>query len=225
MRLTKWGAEQARITGRWLLGQFPDGFDSYQVSSYIRARETAGYLALGGAWRIEGRWGERNWGEFSGLTEAERQRKYEASCKLREQHAWYWCPPGGQSLSMAHADTKGIFNTLHRKSADRRVVVVTHAERIDVVRYDLEHMNPESWLADRANPSRRLENAMVLHYTRQDPSTGEIADHLSWVRGVCPWDPDKSWDGGGWVAVPPRPTYSDAELLASVEPYPRLLDD
>lgn len=223
MRLTERGVDQARAVGGWLLQNFPNGFDGHIVSNYVRARETAGELGIGGRWRIDDRWGERNWGEFSNLTEKERQQAYGISCRIRDQHEWYWCPPGGMSMAMTYAETKNNFGTLHREFDGKRLIVVTHGERIDTADADLRHIDPDTWLANRNNPERRLENAMALHYTRQDPETGELAGHMGWMRAICAWDPAKSWNSGDWIEIPPRPTYSAEELLAGVAMHERLL--
>ena len=53
-RLTNRGIGQAEAAGRWLRENIPMPLDRFYVSDYIRAKETAAYLALPGAcWRAE----------------------------------------------------------------------------------------------------------------------------------------------------------------------------
>lgn len=223
MRLSKKGREQALAAGEWLIKNFPSGFDRYYVSPLARTRETAGRLAIQGTWRLDDRWRERDWGEYSLLNETERKEKYELSHRLKQQHKWYWCPPGGESLATGvRLRFEGILETAHRELANKTMVAVTHGETISVARYVLERMDPDEYLLDDANAARRIENCQILHYTRTDPATGETAPQLRWLRSVCPWDEGLSWDGGEWISIPPRPTYDDEDLLKSIEVYTNL---
>lgn len=223
MRLSELGREQARAAGQWLLQNFPEGFDRYYVSPLMRTRETAGRLAVHGAWQLDDRWRERDWGEYAALNETEQKQKYELSHRLRHQHKWYWCPPGGESLATGvRLRFEDILDTAHRELADKRMLAVTHGETIGVARYVLERMDPDEWLADDKNPRRKIENCHILHYTRISPDTGEIAPQLRWMRSICPWDETKSWEGGEWMAIPPRATYSDEALLESVNIHANL---
>jgi|GEM_PF-6131499 len=67
-----------------------------------------------------------------------------------------------------------------------------------------------------------LVNCQVLHYTRRDPETGELAAHLNWMRSVCPNEPANSLSG--WHAIE-RKTFSDQQLLAAAQSIPRLFDE
>jgi hypothetical protein len=65
----------------------------------------------------------------------------------------------------------------------------------------------------------KLYNCQVLHYTRRDPATGELADHLDWMRCVCPWGPSLS--DNDWRRIV-RQRYTNEELLAIAERTGRL---
>lgn len=224
MRLSVAGGQQAEKAGEWLREEFPEGFDAYYTSSLVRTRETAGRLAICGNWTIDDRWRERDWGEFGILNQAEQVSRYELSHRLKGQHRWYWCPPGGESLATGvRLRFEDILDTAHRELEGKKLIAVTHGEMIDVARFVLERMTPEEWLLDNKNPARKVQNCQTLHYTRRDPVTGELASRLQWFRSICPWDKTKSWEEGEWISIPPRRRYSDEELLADVANFPPLL--
>jgi broad specificity phosphatase PhoE len=224
MRLTNKGKEQASSTGKWLLSQFPDRFDKYYVSPLARARETAGLLALHGAWQVDDRWRERDYGELSALNHEERRERYPQSTRLKDQHEWYWCPPGGESLATGvRLRFEDILGTLHRQAEDKRVIAVTHGDMIGVARYVLEHMDPDEFVATTSDPSQKINNCQVLHYSRVDPETQELAPQLRWLRSVAPCDSTGDWNSGEWMEIAPRRTWSDRDLLESVEAYPNML--
>jgi broad specificity phosphatase PhoE len=226
MRLSSLGREQAAAAGEWLQEEFPEGFDRYYVSTLARTKETAGRMALKGAeWVEDDRWRERDWGEFGTLNESQQIDLYELSHRLKGQHRWYWCPPGGESLATGvRLRFEDILDTLHREAENQQVVAVTHGETIDVARFVLERMNPEEWLEDNHNPARKVGNCQIFDYTKVSPYTGEVAGQIRWYRSVCPWDPSRSWNGGDWIDIPPRKRFTNEELLASVAKFPLLLE-
>jgi broad specificity phosphatase PhoE len=224
MRLSAEGVKQAEVTGRWLRNEFPGGFDRYYVSSLTRTIETAGRLAIGGTWNIDDRWRERDWGEYGLLSEAEQQRRYELSTRLKGQSKWYWCPPGGESLATGvRLRFEDILGTLHREQAGQSVIAVTHGETMEVARFVLERLLPKEWEDQERDKNYKLPNCQVLHFSRVNPDTQEMADHLEWRRSVCAWDESRSWHNGEWVHIDHPRRYSDDDLLGLVEPYPRLL--
>jgi broad specificity phosphatase PhoE len=186
--------------------------------------ETAAGLGLGGRWGLDVRWRERDWGEFGVLNGAERAETFALSQRLKDQNAWYWGPPGGESLATGvHGRFRDILDTLHREAAGQRVIAVTHGEMIDVARFVLERLSPEEWLRQEADPAYSIKNCQILHYTRRDPATGELGPKIRWMRSICPWDDAGSWSGGRWIEIVRR-LYSDEELLALVAAHPPMLD-
>lgn len=228
MRLSNRGVEQAMAAGRWLLEHIPSGFNRYYTSPHIRAKETAGRLALnaGNVWIEDDRWREQDWGEFGILSDEERASdQYERSRKLKAQNKWYWCPAGGESMATGvRLRFEDILDTTHREVPGGRLLAVTHGNMIDVANAVLQRMSPREFLAYGKDESRYLNNCQILHYTRQDPASGAIADQLRWYRSICPWDETKSWNDGEWMYIPPRKKHSDEELLQEVERYPRLIE-
>jgi broad specificity phosphatase PhoE len=224
-RLSTLGITQPEPTGEWTRSEFPDGFDRYITSSLIRTRETAGRLGLNGAWLVDDRWRERDWGEYGVLNESEREAQYALSRKLKGQSKWYWRPPGGESLATdVRLRFEDILETLHREMDDKKVIAVTHGETMEVARMVLERLLPEEWQEQQQDEAYKISNCQVLHYSRKNPETGEVGGRLEWRRSVCVWDQAKSWNEGEWVKIEHK-KYSDAELLAQVDAYPNLLTD
>lgn len=225
MRLSAKGADQAEQTGAWIRGQFPDGFDRYYVSALTRTVETAGRLGVGGNWMVDDRWRERDWGEYGVLTGAEQEAQFALSKKLKGQNKWYWCPPGGESMATGvRLRFEDILETMGRELDGKSVIAVSHGEMIETARVVLERMLPEEWLREAGDGIHDMANCQILHYTRVNPETGEVAKRLEWRRSVCAWDDSKSWYGGEWQHID-RHEYSDADLLKMVEEHPHLLQD
>ncbi len=223
MRLSTFGVQQAEATGAWLRAEFPNGFDRYYVSSLTRTVETAGRLAIGGNWNIDDRWRERDWGEYGVLNVTEQQSRYDLSQRLKSQSKWYWCPPGGESLATGvRLRFEDILETLHRETSGKSVVAVTHGETMEVARFVIERLLPSEWELQEQDEDYKLSNCQILHFSRQNPETGEIGNRMEWRRSICAWDISKSWNDGEWAYIDRR-TYSDAGLLELAESYPRLL--
>jgi broad specificity phosphatase PhoE len=224
MRLSAEGREQARLAGDWLRRNGLSTFDRCYVSPHVRTAETAATLGLGGPWAVDVRWRERDWGEYGVLNDAEREERYALSRRLREQNAWYWCPPGGESLATGvYGRFRDILDTLHREAEGKRVLAVTHGEMIDVARFVLERLTPEEWLRQDADQAYSVRNCQILHYTRRDPEGGGLDARIRWMRSICPYDERLSWHGGRWTEISHR-LYRDDELMTMVEAYPPLLE-
>ena len=69
------------------------------------------------------------------------------------------------------------------------------------------------------DPTDRIHNCQVIHYTRRDPSSGELSAHLDWFRSICPWD--SSLCCQEWRTIERR-TYTNEELIEMAARYPRL---
>ena len=228
MRLTPRGEAQAQATGAWIKENLGDHFDRYYVSPHRRTRETAANLGLSATngWMIDDLVRERDWGEYSNLTDDEREAHFPLSKQNKDLNPWYWAPPGGESLATGtRLRFERFLNTLHREMPKKDVITVTHGEYMWVARFVLERMDVAEWLASDSDASQRIQNTMVLQYTRKDPENPRLrADKLMWARAICPWDMDKSINGGDWWQIE-RDTYSNEELLEQIERMPRLLSD
>ena len=229
MRLTPKGETQAQITGAWLRDNIDTNFDRQYVSPHRRTRETAANLgvnAVNGCWMVEDLVRERDWGEYSNLTDDEREAHFPLTKQNKDLNPWYWMPPGGESLATGvRLRFERHLDTLHREMEKKNVLTVTHGEYMWVARFVLERMDVADWLKADGDDSQRIQNTMVLQYTRKDPENSKLrADKLMWARAICPWDTDKSINGGDWWQLE-RNTYSDRELMEQVEQLPRLLQE
>lgn len=224
MRLTQTGVDQAIRTGQWIMGNIGK-FDRYYVSPYRRTKETAANLGLNPktGWMVNNMVRERSWGEYSNLTDEEREAHFPLTKQNRDLNPWYWAPPGGESLDSVSLRLDRVLDTLHREMAEKRVIIVTHGEYMWVARFVLERMQIAGWLEADKDSKQKIQNTMVLHYTRRSPENPEIiADNMMWARAICPWDEKRSINNGNWWEIE-RSLYSDDQLLEQVNKLPRLL--
>lgn len=221
-RLTARGRHQAELAGAWLQDNSLGYFDRRYVSAYIRAVETAGLLGLDGPdWIIEPMLREREWGDLEGLSPVERLARAAESMRLRDTDPFYWIPPNGESIAELTLRLRPLLGTFARECSDKRVVVVCHGEVMWGWRFLLERMSVDGWTEQQRSkqPGAKMHNCQVLHYSRRDPVSGELSDHLDWMRSVSP--ADASNDGPGWQQIR-RPRYSNKELLAIAQGAPPL---
>eukprot|EP01012_Entosiphon_sulcatum_P008670 TRINITY_DN14756_c0_g1_i1.p1 TRINITY_DN14756_c0_g1~~TRINITY_DN14756_c0_g1_i1.p1 ORF type:complete len:526 (+),score=98.81 TRINITY_DN14756_c0_g1_i1:589-2166(+) len=113
---------------------------------------------------------------------------------------------------------------LHRECADRKVIAVCHGEVMWAFRARIERMTQIEYrkMEDARLVKDHLHNCQIVHYTRKNPYTGEIAPSFMWMRSICPWDLTRC--NAEWQLVN-RPVFSNAELLAETDQYPRLIAD
>lgn len=223
-RLTDLGREQARIAGAWIRDNLGDGFDRYLTSEYIRAMETAAILGLPGAiWQTDFYLRERDAGSLDSLAGDEKFRRFPEAMRERDRDAFYWRPPGGESLAEVSLRADRVLDTLRRAHSPERVLIVCHGEVMRAMRVRIERI-PQHRYKELHAPSDlrdQIHNCQIFHYTRRDPADpSRVSDHLAWMRSTCPWDPSLSRNV--WSPVT-RPRYTDAELLALVERAPRLI--
>jgi broad specificity phosphatase PhoE len=230
-RLMEQGVSEAKSAGLWIgkliLGVYPDlkdGFDLHMTSPLARPMETAGHLSLPNAdWRIEPRIRERDWGDIESMTKAEHAQRYPENAAKKQRDPLYWRPPGGESIAQV-ADTRvrSILGTLHDQHDNKGVesaVLATHGEFIWAAHFVLERMGHEDWDIAEKDATRKIKNAQVVHFSRLDPTTGEQAPTLSWVRSVSPWETPES--AGEWRYIQPV-RYSNEDLLDTVHKIPPL---
>lgn len=225
-RLAVAGAEQAKITGEWLRTNLP-AFDRFYVSPHARTRETAGHLRLGGQWVIDDRFRERDWGEMANPNEDLTSPLSDLSRRLKEMNAWYWKPQGGESLATGvRSRVEFVMSSLQRRGGrNDNIIAVTHGEFISVTRFVIERMSPDFFNEVEKNPSFKIDNTMVIEYTRKNPwNSHEIRDQYHWRRATCPWDFTKSWFNGEWVEFGTK-KHSDDDLLTFAESHPRFFSD
>jgi broad specificity phosphatase PhoE len=219
-RLTDQGVAQARRSGEWLRDAFPQGFDHHYASEYVRAMETAAWLALPGAeWTLHPDLRERSWGDLDRLTPAERRQHFAASLEEKATSPFYWRPPNGESMADVCARLVGILHSLRHECAEGRAILVCHGEAIGAFRAKLEQMSQMDYERWSTDPGEKIANGEVIHYTRRDPEGGAIAAHLEWRRSIVPGDDSRSKP---WERIR-RPRYDADGLLAASQDVPRLI--
>lgn len=234
MRLSPEGVKQAQAAGGWLYaeaaremgvaGCVPHAaFDRFYVSPHIRTRETAHHLGLEGQWRVDDRLRERDWGEMFSHRVMD-----DASKRIRNLHEWYWKPRGGESLATGlRGRVESLMTSFYRREGVENIVLVGHGEVIRVFQFVLERLTPEAFLEMEEDRSKKVQNTMIVQYScinPLDPDDNYRHTHYKWRRAICPWDRSLDWDNGEWVSVDIEKS-SDRDLLATVEQYPRLLDN
>jgi len=224
-RLTDKGIWQAKKTGKWLKEEFPEKFDLYYVSEFIRAIETGVNLDLPEAiWRLESTLRERDWGELDNIHPKIRDRKYSKFMEDRELDGYYAKPPGGETLEHKKFLIKtGILETLCRRIPNGSAILVCHGEVMWMFRVLFERMTQLQYykLDQSESEHDRIHNCQVLQYTRVNPHDSEdVRDRFEWMRSVCPWDLSKS--PNMWTQIV-RPRLTNDDLRKIVEDYPRII--
>lgn len=214
-RLTATGRQQAPAAGQFIQAHTPDvRFDRFYTSGYVRAMETAALLGMPDAeWMINHYLRERDWGRIDGIAAAEREL---AMTGRREAPLW-WRPPGGETLAEVALRLHNVLSTLHRES-ESGALLVCHGEVIEAFRVLLERTSDEQFTAMSADT--HVANCAVVHYTRVDPVSGDVAPYMRWVRVSQPWDPV---DVGQWREIVRR-RYSNDELLQMAHRAPQAFD-
>jgi broad specificity phosphatase PhoE len=174
--LTDTGREQARALGERLSREF-GAFDLVYHSGYRRARETAelavtamGSLAPAPTVHEHLFLRERDAGYTFNMTTAEAAAAF----------PWlqpYWQsvgpllsrPPGGESLADVAARVQLFFESRERELADRRVLLVTHAGTIRMLRYLLD-----GWTHDEAVARWRHEPLPNASFVAYDAECGRL---------------------------------------------------
>lgn len=228
-RLTPKGVEQAQSAGVWLREhwlkpiQEEDFSPRLYVSPYVRAMETAAHLGFGEQWYLDNRVMERNWGDLDMLTYEERMRKFTDVTDERDDDAFFWRPPGGETLQDVFQRTRDMTTTLHRECKDKHVLIVCHGETMWVWRALLEYWTPHDLTRaqkERTDKTRNI-NCRIIQYSRFSES-GEDAGKLCRVRFVNPSLPlDPKWNQD-WTPVT-RPVFTHQELLAFTQQFQRFL--
>lgn len=222
-RLTEEGVKQALAAGKWIRENIGEFFDLYYVSDYIRAKETAAYFNLPNAnWFINFYLGERNWGILDRFTPMERQEKFRVDFHARKINVFYWAPPRGESMVELCQRVDRVLDTLHREYSGKRCLLVCHGEILWAFRIRIERLTVSQYLElDRSkDPKDHFHNCQIIHYSRVDPKTEKIGNHMNWRRIVCPWD--MSLSSNDWQKIS-RPIFTNESLMAEVNKVNRVL--
>jgi NAD+ kinase len=216
-RLTDRGREQARLAGEWVRAKVGERFGRYYVSESIRTKETAALLGLPDArWYQDFYLRERDYGHMDIVTESERKSRFSEHVARRPIDGMFWMPPGGESIAQVCLRVDRVLQTLHRECTLKRVIIVCHGELMWAFRIRLERLSQESFLrmSRSTDPRDKIHNGQVLHYSRHDPDTLELHQHVVSMRSVCP--NNLALSRNEWQPVI-RPTFTNEELLVEVE--------
>jgi len=224
-RLTDKGIEQAKAAGVWLKKNVPQPFDRFYVSDYIRAKETAALLNLPGAlWKQEFHLRERDKGLMDNLPDDEQRRMFAMEQQQYELDPFLSYPAGGGESIASLCFRLGTTMIDHwaRKCSDRRIVCVCHGHVMRAFQLELEGLSHDDFI--RLDSSRdheeNIRNGQIFWYTRRDPDTGKLTDHLAAKRSVCPWDPKGDY---GWKRIVKR-ELTNEDLFKEVNEHPRLVN-
>ena len=215
-QLTDKGRKQAGIAGEWVKKNIANSFYRYYVSEYDRAKETAALLNLSDAeWMITYYLIERNWGDLDVLPFEERKTRFAENLRRKEMDPFYWTPTNGESMPALSLRLEKILDTLHRECDMFSAMLVVHGEVMWGLRYLLERMTHSDIrkLEHSKNPHDKIHNCQIIHYTRRDPKSGDIAPYLNWMRSVCPTD--LSLSSNEWQEIKRR-KFSNEDLLQEV---------
>src|SRR5690606_26135830 len=140
--------------------------------------ETSALLDLPDAdWRISPYLRERWWGDLDRLSYEERQKVFEQNLADREITPYYWRPPNGEALVEVVARLRPILSALHRECQGKRVVIVCHGEVMEAFRMELERLSEHGYLEweeqKKVDPTQKIGNCQILHYSRRDPRSPE----------------------------------------------------
>jgi len=228
-RLSGSGVKQAESAGNWLNRHDMPAteFDRCYASPFMRARETA--LYVGGPdceWLLDDRIKERDWGEYGATPKQVREELFPYSHKNHKTNKWYARMNGGESLAdNVLMRARDFIGTLQRDMSEKRVLVVSHGEFMLTMRYLIERMLPEEWLAMDEDAAQEIKNCTIIHYTRQNPlDQTDIRAHVSWVRIIYPYDePGSPWKTD-WQEVSEKRAVSGRDIATQIDYSKPLID-
>jgi len=191
-RLTTVGQEQAEITGKYIRENIFSSFDRYYCSDYIRARETAALLTFDGAeWFSEFYLREQDMGTSDLVGNPNIDQREQERRKL---DAFYYAPPGGESIANCCLRVDIWLDALHKSCAGFRVLAVVHGNILKAMRIRLEKLRQEEWVNLKNDDNYRSYNCQIVHYSRRNPQTGKIHRNFVYVKTICPWNSKISTD-------------------------------
>lgn len=190
-RLTARGRKQARAAGNWIRQNININFGVYFCSEYVRAIETASLLNLSNAnWYRHLFLRERNFGRLACLSYHERRKRFEKQIELASRDAFYWKPPSGESLSDVSLRIDYILDRLSDVDYEpSSAIIVSHSNVMQVLRSRIEliHQNEFKDRVIKVPPHLKIHNCTIIHYTRENPETKEVAPVYRWMRMITPW--------------------------------------
>eukprot|EP01114_Cavostelium_apophysatum_P016334 TRINITY_DN4618_c1_g1_i1.p1 TRINITY_DN4618_c1_g1~~TRINITY_DN4618_c1_g1_i1.p1 ORF type:complete len:299 (-),score=62.47 TRINITY_DN4618_c1_g1_i1:1092-1988(-) len=224
-RLTDRGREQANVAGEWIKKNLGEFFDSYWVSEYIRAQETAALLNFKNAkWHCEFYLREQDKGILAGKSHTEREKEYSDQLEKLKKDSFYVAPPGGESMANSCLRVDRIISMWQTSCPGQKIVCVCHGNIMTAFRVRLERMSQSRYqeIQKSNNPQDKIQHCQIFHYTRRNPDTGEIEPIPLWMKSICPWD--VSLSKNEWEQIV-RPVFTTESLIAEVNKVPQLINN
>ncbi len=222
-RLTDRGIAQAESAGNWLRQNLTINLDSFYVSDYIRAKETAAYLALPNArWKEEYHLRERDRALADNIPRDEERALFPMEQKQYSIDPFLSVPAGGgESFASFCLRLKaGFIEHLSRQPSNSSVVIVCHGHVMRALQLEIENLSHDDFIRlDKSDiPHEKMNNCQILWYTRMDPNNPLVTNTRTLaVRSVCPWKEDGDY---GWRYIE-RKLSTNEDLLNEVERYKR----
>ena len=227
-RLSPLGVEQAKNAGDWIRREIGAmaSFDVIYASPFLRTFETACYAAGDEDVELtpEDRIIERDWGLYGKLSRADQERVYPDTYRNKSIDPLHARLNGGESIMDVFLRWRDMAGTLHREYSNGNVLMFTHGDYMMTDIYASERRLPEEFVALMRDSTLDMMNCSVIDRTRENPFDPEdIREKPSWVRIVHTVAPELSPNGGDWVELKSRRTYTAAEGLARAALTPTLL--
>ncbi|MGE5299203.1 MAG: histidine phosphatase family protein [Acidobacteriota bacterium] len=227
-RLSPLGVEQARQAGDWIRREIGSlaSFDVVYASPFLRTFETACYAAgeEGIDLTPEDRIIERDWGLYGKLSKVDQERIYPDTYRNKNIDPLHARLNGGESIMDVFLRWRDMAGTLHREYPNGNVLMFTHGDYQMTDIYASERRLPEEFVELMRDSNLDMMNCSVIDRTRRNPFDPEdIREKPSWVRIVHTIAPELSPNGGEWVELKSRRTYTVAEGLARVAQTPTIL--
>lgn len=217
-RLSSRGKAQARITGKWLGPEYPNGFNSYLSTNHVRGEETAATISFAAgwhdsAWFVDPLLGERSRGDYASLT-PEQRRDFEKRKKRDPLHATL---PNGETMLWTRMRSRTLLERLAREHSGLDVIAVVHGEFMEAVFSEIAHMTSEEQARFFHSKAGDIKNCQVIELSAEDPESGLYVGKFRWWRSSCP----SAGIYGEWRRIIRR-TFTPKQLKARVAKYPRV---
>jgi len=229
-RLSPLGIEQAKGAGDWIRREIGAlaSFDVIYASPFLRTFETACYAAGDEAVELtpEDRIIERDWGLYGKVSKDDQKRVYPDTHRNKEADPLYARLNSGESIMDVFLRWRDMAGTMHREYPDGQVLMFTHGDYMMTDRYGSERLLPEEFVELMRDKDQDMLNCTVVDRTRQNPfDEDDVRTKPTWMRIVHTAYPELSPNGGEWVELKSRRTYTVAESLARVATTPALLPE
>lgn len=115
---------------------------------------------------------------------------------------------------------------MHREYPGGQVLMFTHGDYMMTDRYGSERLLPEEFVALMKDSDEDMLNCSVIDRTRQNPfDENDVRTKPAWMRVVHTVCPELSPNGGDWIELKSRRTYTVKEALGRVAATPSLLPE